>query len=73
MTTYRWDRATHTRELILDGPFGRYSIRRLGPRARMFRAYLNNKPTSFFGDKEEHVRATVERVLRADEIAKVTP
>lgn len=66
----RWDKAPYTHNWIVDVPgLGRYLIKRLGKGSRTFRAYLNNKPTAYFGN-EEQIKRAIERTVRQWEMTK---
>jgi hypothetical protein len=62
----RWQNSQHVRnvEYVDISGIGRYLVRRVHKGSRVFRAYLNNVPTSFMGDMPE-VKSMVERSVRA--------
>jgi hypothetical protein len=63
----RWEHAPGgvKNGLLTDVPgLGRYLIKRTAPHSRTFRAYLNNRPTSYFSDTADDVKQAVERAIR---------
>lgn len=66
----RWDKALYTNEPIIDVPgLGRYIVRCTAQGSRTWRAWLNNKPTSYYGTKQD-VMAAVDRAIRQREQSK---
>jgi hypothetical protein len=67
MTALRWEREPYGGKAeFVDVPgTGRYLVKRIAPHQRMFRAWLNGKPTSFFGETMDHVKSSVQRSVTA--------
>lgn len=68
---FRWEKPPHhPNDHVLDVEgVGRYHVKRIAKGNRTFRAWLNGKPTSFFGTRDI-VIAMVDRAVRARIVAQ---